>query len=129
MSDDFNAPSSADGVKWEDLKGALLLFKVHSVEHAIPTQFGESDAVRADVIVLDGNGENVDANTAYIDTLVFPKVLQSQVKNNIGGMVLGRLGQGQAKPKQSPPWKLEDPTEGDKVVGRAYLAAQTKAPF
>jgi hypothetical protein len=124
MSDDFNAPGSAEGIKWESLKGRLLLFKVHEVRHGIATAFGESDAVAADVVVLDGDGEE-----AYIDTLVFPKVLQSQIKSNVGGMVLGRLGQGEPKKNQSPPWKLSDPTDDDKATGRAYLAAQTKAPF
>lgn len=125
MSNDFAAPSTASGIKWADIKGALLLIKVHGVEAAIKTVHGDTAAVRADVIVLDGT----NAGTAYNDTLIFPKVLQSQVKGNVGGMVLGRLGQGVAKPGQSAPWTLDEANEQDKQVGRDYLAKANPLPF
>jgi len=50
-------------------------------------------------------------------------------------MVLGRLGKGNAKPGQNPPWTLAPATDADKAVGERYLAyaAQQKveeeAPF
>jgi hypothetical protein len=125
MSDQFSGPSSADGVQWGTYKGDLLLFKVKGYEPSINTVHGETTAVQADVIVLDG----ANADTVVTDTLVFPKVLQSQIKSNIGGMVLGRLGQGEAKKGQSAPWKLSDATEADKAIARAYLAKSTEAPF
>jgi hypothetical protein len=126
----FNDPSTATGIKWDPLHGALLLFKVHGQEVGIKTQYdkpgeGGASAVRADVIVLDGEMEG----EAFIDTLVFPKVLQSQLKPSIGTMVLGRLGQGHKKQGQSPPWTLSTATDADKAVGRAYLAQATAAPF
>ncbi|TFV66082.1 UNVERIFIED_ORG: hypothetical protein E4P37_07885 [Bacillus sp. AZ43] len=95
-------------IDWTALQGALLLFTVTAAE---------VDAVRADVIVLDGDKEG----EVYTDTLIFPKVLQTQVKPSIGSMVLGRLGQGQKKPGQSPPWVLLPATEADKVTGRDWL--------
>lgn len=128
MSDPFKAPSSASGITWADLKGALLLFKVHGVEAEVNTVHGANPAVRADVIVLDDKS-SVDAETAYVDTLVFPKVLQSQIKGSIGGMVLGRLGQGEAKKGQSAPWMLSEATDADKKVGMDYLAKTSEAPF
>lgn len=128
MSDPFKAPSSAAGIEWKTLKGALLLVKVHGIEAEINTVHGASSAVRADVIVLDDKGES-DAGTSFADTLVFPKVLQSQIKGSVGGMVLGRLGQGEAKKGQSAPWMLSEATEADKNIGREYLAAQSEAPF
>ncbi|WP_405061911.1 hypothetical protein OG474_09720 [Kribbella sp. NBC_01505] len=128
-SDDFGQPSDSAGITWSDLKGALVLVKVHEANIAMKTDFGETTAVRADVIVLDDKGEKVDAGTEFLDTLIFPKVLQSQVKNKVGGMVLGRVGQGEAKPKQSPPWKLSPNTEADAKVAREYLAKSTEAPF
>ena len=124
-TDEFKAPSSTVGVDWSTLKGSLLIVKPHSLELAIKTTYGDSDAVRADVIVLDGD----EAETVYLDTLIFPKVLQSQVKSSMGGMVLGRLGQGVKKAGQSPPWTLSEATEADKVAARAYIAANTEAPF
>lgn len=125
MSDQFSGPSSADGVQWKDYLGSLLLFKVRGFEPSVNTVHGETSAVQADVIVLDG--DNADA--VITDTLVFPKVLQNQIKGNIGGMVLGRLGQGEAKKGQSAPWKLADATEADKTVARAYLDKASPTPF
>ena len=124
-NDQFGQPSDSTGIAWADLKGTLLLVKVHEAGIEMDTQFGKSSAVRADVIVLDGD----DAGTEYNDTLIFPKVLQSQVKSKVGGMVLGRLGQGEAKKGQSAPWKLAPNTEADAKVAREYLAKTTDAPF
>jgi hypothetical protein len=125
MTDTFSDPSTATGIQWKDLNGSLILVKVHEAISEMNTQFGASSAVRADVIVLDGNG----AGDEYADTLVFPKVLQSQLKPKVGGMVLGRVGQGVAKAGQSAPWTLTPANEADKAKGRDYLAKNTEAPF
>jgi hypothetical protein len=124
-TDPFAAPSTATGIKWADLKGSLLLFTVHGVENGIKTVHGDAQAVRADVAVLDGE----QVGTVYNDTLVFPKVLISQIKSSVGGMVLARLGQGSAKPGQSAPWTLTEATDGDKAKGREYLAQNAPTPF
>ncbi|WP_026152284.1 hypothetical protein [Actinopolyspora halophila] len=127
MTDMFDGPGSAAGIQWGDLQGRLLLIKAHSVEDSISTAFGETSAVKADVVELDGP----DAGTEHLDTLIFPKVLQGQVKGNAGTgrYNLGRLGRGQAKPGQSAPHQLGDPTDADKDVARRYLASQQAAPF
>jgi hypothetical protein len=121
MSDPFSSPASATGLDLKGLQGALLLIDVHSVESGITTTFGPTDAVRADVAVLDGPL----AGETYTDTLIFPKVLQSQLRSMVGGKVLGRLGQGQAKPGQSAPWVLGDPTEADRQLGLQWLSRTT----
>jgi hypothetical protein len=126
MADDiFDGPGSASGVVWADLEGRLLLIKPLSAEK-VQTAFGESDCVRADVAVLDG-----DEQDEHNDTLVFPKVLSSQIRSNIGTgrMNLGRLGKGTAKPGQSAPWLLSDPTDADKTVARAWIKANEPVPF
>lgn len=127
MSDLFDAPGSASGIKWEDLNGKLLLIQPLSEESGINTAFGPANAVRANVTVLDGP----TAGEEFNDTLIFPKVLASQVKGNCGSgrFNLGRLGKGNAKPGQSAPWMLGDPTDADKDAARAHLAAKTKPPF
>lgn len=124
--DQFDGPGSASGIQWESLKGKLLLITSQSVER-VDTTFGEKECVRAKVVVLDGDGDDDD----YSDTLIFPRVLVSQVRSNIGSgrMNLGRLGQGQAKSGQKPPWRLEDPTDQDKTVARAWLSQNQAVPF
>lgn len=116
MTNPFAAPAAAsDGVKWEELNGSLLIIKPTAAETGIKTSYGESEAVRADVYAIDGP----QAGSEHADTLVFPKILQSQLKPRIGQVVIGRLGQGNAKPGQSAPWILQDATDADIQTGVA----------
>lgn len=128
MTDPWDSPGSTAGVDFEELNGRLLIITPHAAEE-VNTSFGEKECVRADLVVLDGPG----ALTEYKDTLVFPKVLIGQLRSTIGTgrMVLGRLGQGVAKPGQKPPWLLADPTEADrKIAGKWYETRQAKSlPF
>lgn len=121
----FNDPSTATGIEWKPLLGSLLLIQVHGQEVGIKTVHGDSNAIRADVTILDGEQEG----EVYADTLIFPKVLQSQLKPSVGKLVLGRLGQGNKKPGQSPPWTLSPATEADKALGTAHLAKAVETPF
>lgn len=127
MTDMFDGPGTASGFSWEDNANRLLLIKPHAVEHGVKTSFGEKDAIRADIIVLDGPTAGEENN----DVLVFPLVLQGQIRANVGTgrYNLGRLGQGEKKAGQKPPWKLGDPTDADKDAARAHLAKNTQAPF
>lgn len=132
QTDEFAPPGTGgDRLPLDDVLGALLLFTVESVEKDIETQFGKSDAIKCDVAALDGNHK---AET-WDGALIFPRVLQSQLRGAAGGgKVLGRLGKGEAKKGQSAPWVLSDPTDEDKQTARnylAYVATQTppSAPF
>lgn len=121
----FAAPAEPSGISYSDLNGALLLIKVHAVEADVPTAFSKpgqaNPAVRADVTVLDGES----AGESYEDALIFPKVLQGQLKSRVGQLVLGRLGQGQAKPGQSAPWRLNPATAGDELAADQHLRMVT----
>ena len=79
-NDPFDSPASSVGIRWDELNGRLLLVTPLSQETDIKTDYGVAEAVRANVVVLDGD----DAPTEYRDTLIFPKILQSQVRGNIG---------------------------------------------
>jgi hypothetical protein len=122
MSDDlFDGPGSADKFSPEDHKGRLLLFKPTQLLHDVPTKdYGDKDAIEADIHILDGP----DAGTVLRDGRVFPLVLIGQLKGNVGTgrFNLGRLGQGEAT-KGKPPWKLFDPTPEDADLARRYLAS------
>jgi hypothetical protein len=120
----FATPASpSGGITWADHKGALLVVEPVSLEPGIQTAFGVSDAVKANVHVVDGPG----AGASYDETLVFPKLLASQLKSQVGQRVLGRLGQGQAKSGQSAPWLLEAATAEDIAKAEAWIAQQTKS--
>lgn len=128
MSEFTQAPPPSGGIQWADIKGSLLVIEPLSLETGIQTTYGSTDAVRANVYVLTGPAESDD----HPDTLVFPKVLAGQLKNQIGRKVVGRLGQGQAKASQSPPWVLEEASPDDLQKAQAWLDARkpglTSAP-
>lgn len=125
-ADAFDAPSS--GARITDFEGSLLLVKPTSRQQGIPTAYGPADAIVADIVVLDGKYANVEP---YTDVYVFQKALQGQLKAKVGTgrYVLGRLGRGTAKPGQSAPWILQDPTEQDKETARTYLKTVESPPF
>lgn len=120
----FAAPASASGIQWSDLLGRLLVIEPKGVEKGIQTSLGAKDAVRADVHVIDG-----DNPESHDDVLIFPRVLISQTASKVGEKVLGRLGQGQAKPGQSAPWMVQAPTEADIAAGMAWLEARKNNTF
>lgn len=122
----FAKPSApSGGIDFKTLNGALLVVDVLSVEEHVPTVHtrpGEkSPAVKADVYVLDG----ANAGEEFVDTLIFPKILQSQLSRNVGQKVIGRLTQGTAKPGQSAPWMLAEATDTDNAAGETWLAKRT----
>lgn len=123
MSDFVSAAPPSGGITWIDHKGALLVIEPLSVESGIHTTFGDADAVKANVHVLTGPAESED----YPDCLVFPKLLASQLRGQIGRKVVGRLGQGSAKPGQSAPWLLEEATPDDLKKAQEWLTKQAPA--
>lgn len=130
MSDDFvSASAPSGGIDFKEHKGSLLIVEVLGVEAHVPTVHtkpGEqSPAVRANVHVITGPGESED----YEDTLVFPKVLQGQLKSKVGQKVVGRLNQGIAKPGQSAPWLIDPATEDDLAKAREWIAGRNSASF
>jgi hypothetical protein len=129
----FATPSApGGGITWADHKDALLLIEPLSFEAQVSTAFGAADAVKANVTVIEGAG----AVATYDETLIFPKLLVSQTKSSIGQKLLGRLGQGSAKPGQSPPWLLNEASAADIAKAEAWVAqnaqpamASAKPPF
>lgn len=117
MTEAFSPPASTQGIDWKDALGHLLLVSPLAVETGVQTVHGPTDAIRADITDLD-NGEE------YVDVLVFPRVLQGQLRSKVGGKVLGRLGQGVAKPGQSAPWTLGEFNTADAQKAQDYLAKQ-----
>jgi len=123
MSSPFATPGTATGIDFSELLNRLLLIMPIKQEFEVKTNFGDKDPIRADVVVLDGP----DAGAQYNDALIFPNVLIGQLRSRIGQKVLGRLVQGQAKPGQKPPWRLDEATEADQKIGISWLNAHALA--
>lgn len=132
MSEWVSAAPPTGGIDWKDHDGKLLIIEPLAVEEHVPTVHtkpGEkSPAVRANVYVLTSPTEADE----FLDTLIFPKLLQGQTRGQVGKKVVGRLGQGVAKPGQSAPWVIGEATADDIEKAKAYLAGKTvtsAAPF
>lgn len=127
----FAQPASTTGLDLNANEGALLMFKPTGIKEGISTTFGTSDAVETNVVILDGPNAGEKLN----DVLIFPKVLQSQLKKHIdtGMIVLGRLGKGVAKQGQSAPWTLSDSTPDDQQAAQSWInqnaGNDSDAPF
>lgn len=105
-------------IEWKDLLGKLLVIEPLDVEKDIKTVHGTSDAVRANVYALTGP----DTSDDYEDTLVFPRVLQGQLRRKVGNLVVGRLTQGEAKRGQDAPWVLAEANEKDLAKAQNFVA-------
>lgn len=124
MSTEFAAPASAAAIDWNELNGHLVIVEVESYETGIVTANGERDAIRA--TVHDVDGQQTDE-----DVLIFPKVLVSNLRPRVGQKVLGRIGQGVAKPGQNAPWILNDASGDEAAAAKAvaYLKAREAGQF
>lgn len=112
----FAAPAAAEGIKWDDLHGHLLVIEPEEHVTGIPTTFGDKDAIRANV-------HDISESTTFEDTLIFPSAMVGSLKRRVGEKVLAVLSQGVAKPGQKPPWILVDATGEAEAVkaATAYL--------
>ncbi len=121
---EFAAPASSAGLDFNEMNGHLVVVEVEGHETGIVTANGERDAIR-------GILHDVDAAETHEDVLIFPKVLVSSLKPRVGQKVLGRIGQGVAKPGQNPPWIIEDASGDQAAAKRAgdYLAAWRAGEF
>lgn len=122
---EFAAPAAAGGgFTVAEANGHLVVIEVESLETGVVTANGERDAIRATV-------HDIDAGETYEDSLIFPKVLVGSLRQRVGQKVLGRIGQGVAKPGQNAPWVLND-ASGDQAAATAasaYLAAYNSGQF
>jgi hypothetical protein len=116
----------ADRADWNDLDGRLIVFTVRQVLHEVPTKYGESDCVEADLFIVDGD-EPDDESTLH-RVQIFPRVLQQQLSPHVGGQLLGRLGKGKASGNQSAPWVLTPPTDEDIELATAAVGPDDGTP-
>lgn len=119
----FSAPVVNEGVKVADFNGHLLIVTPVEYKTGINTVNGVAEAIEVNVVDLDTNEE-------HLSLLWFNVALRNALKPLLGQKVLGRIGQGAAKPGKNPPWLLIDAT-GDAVAvakANAYIAGGIQAP-
>lgn len=123
--DEFGDPGERSNFKLADHEGALLLITPRSLEEGIETSFGESDAIKADIVVLTKtNGKRLAEPEEHEGALIFQRVVIGQLEGAIGKRrVLGKVGRGVAKKGQSAPFLIEKAEDDDKAIAREYLAS------
>ena len=127
--DEFGGPGERSNFKLADHVGTLILFTPKSLEEGIETSFGAADAIKTDVVVLTTEkGKALKEPIEEFGALIFQRVVIGQLSESIAKRrVLGRIGKGVAKKGQSEPFLIEEPSDDDKVIARAYI--KTIAPF
>ena len=138
MSQDPFKSGASGGAGITQYDGQLLLVTPTEYVESINTSYGDTDAVRVDLVVLDGP----DGPEEVEDTLVFQRLLisafKAQAKFNernpvdpatgFPKMTLGVLQPNTEKQKkgQDAPWDLIEPDEAQAQLARDYLAKQAK---
>lgn len=128
MTNPFSAPSSGSKVITDDNLGRLMLITPREVEIGVQTVHGESDALVADVVVLDEQGGKHEVHN---DTRIFQKVLIGSLKRSIGKPmpVLGVLAKGEKKQGKSAPWVIAAPSPEQVKLALAYWESAMENPF
>lgn len=122
FEDSFSQPAAASKFRPADYQGNLILVWPTEYRTGIKTDYGDSDAIAARVVVLDAaNGVEEHDNVLF-----FQGALIATLKPSVGSTkpVLGRLGRGTSKPGQSAPFILTPFTEEDAKKARDYFASQ-----
>lgn len=119
----FEQPSN-DFFKSSDYNGHLIIVENIGAPYRTNTNFGETDAIKADVTVLtDPAGPK-----EFRQTQVFGAAMVGTLSRaSTGAQVLGRIGQGVAKQGQSAPWVINPWNPGDEVFAQSYVEQRNAA--
>jgi hypothetical protein len=115
----FAAPAAGgDKLALADINNHAVIIRPVSYEQSIPTTYGDSDAIKVDVVDLT-------TGLFHEGVLWFSGMVIGALKSRIGELVLAQVTQGTAKPGQSPPWVLASMVDNEQVVAaaNAWLAA------
>lgn len=139
-NDDPFKSGSSGGAGITQYEDQLLLVTPTEYVESINTSYGDTDAVRVDLVVLDGP----EGPDEVEDTLVFQRMLigalKRQAKFNAANdvdpatgypkMTLGVLiaDKEQQKKGQDAPWVLKEPDAAQAQLAREYLADRKKVP-
>lgn len=122
----FNNGDTGGGEKITDYAGSPLLIRPRRFEQGIQTDYGVTDAVEADWIILDGSDGGA-VHTGMVFSSILVKALHRYLESP-NPLTLGVIGQGTAKPGKSAPWLL-NPLEDQAAQSAAIQAGQAAGWF
>lgn len=115
-----STPPPTEPFKPSDFQGALAIAVVHKYTPGVATQYGARNTVDASVVLIDPQtGQTL---REFIGASLWNVKLVGQLMGLIGRYTLGRISLGvAAKPGQSPPVILADPSEADKQAAQRWM--------
>jgi hypothetical protein len=123
----FSQPAAGgDNFTAADHNGHLLLIYPKLYKPEEQTKNGVSQAADVDIVVVDKPGPD-GAPLVFRDARIFGNLARS-VRNDVGGKVLGRLGQG-PNTKGTPPWILINFSDQDVATATPVAAAFEAGQF
>lgn len=127
FGDPFGQPAGpGSGEKITDMLGSLLLVKPTEYIEEMSTTSGDTDAVRADIAILDNTEE---PGHIAEGVLIFQQALKRDLRKIMSGSqpyLLGRLDRGQAKGNKSAPYIFVKFTEEEAALANQFLQAVGK---
>lgn len=120
--DPFADPVGVSSEQIKDMVGSLLLLKPTEYIPSMTTKKGVTDAIRADVAVLDNTQE---PGHIARGVLVFQVVLKRELKVVLDGpdtYQIGRLVMGAETDGKSAPYLFQIATDEEKNLARQFLA-------
>lgn len=115
-----------DSFEPKDHQGVLLLVFPKNYTPEATTKNGVTSQADADIIAVDRLGPD-GRPLSFINARLFGNLANS-VRNDIGGQVLGRLGQG-PNTRGTPPWILTNFTDQEVQMATPVHAAYMQGQF
>lgn len=123
----FSQPSAGgDQFDAKDHNGRLLLVFPKSFAAETPTAHGISPSADVDIVVVDSVGP--DGRPQYFQNARLFGNLAKSVSRDLGGQVLGRLGQVPTQ-RGNPAWVLQNYTDQDAALATPVLTAYQQGQF
>jgi hypothetical protein len=99
-----------------DHVGSLAFFVVGGLHRDVNTSFGTRDAVRASLVMLDGN----EAGNIFEDVLLFNSRIVARLRNVPGQIILCRIALAAGKGGNNAPVELLDATPADTQLAGSW---------
>lgn len=109
--------------------GTLLLILPKAYDPSVITKASKEPTAQADcdIIIVDKLGPD-GRPLFFSDARLFGNLARN-VRKDVGGQVLGRLGQGQPSPGRSAPWTLAHFTDQEAASAQSLLAQYQQGLF
>lgn len=110
-----NPPAASWEFGLADHVGTLAFFVIGGVHSGVWTSFGEKDAIRCALVMLDGP----EAGKEFEDIMIFNSRVVSRLRSAPGQVILARIAVVQGKGTQQP-IELLDPTPADNQLAQSW---------